>query len=257
MAVQQAPSGWNIYTPHDVPLGERPERVFLSHRNADKPLANAVAQLFDDLGVHYWYDRDDEDTARAAALGLMGDQELVFAIDRGVRHATRMLGLLSNETRGSWWVPYEIGAARALGRQACHVVLDSLRAESLLPEYVRITANFWSVDELVRWAVMLRDGHLHAQPRGLSERSLTALERFVRRRPPEPDIVALSARALSAMEQVLTPATWKSSGSPRRTRSTGCPRTADSYATSRTTCWHHLPSCNSTETGTRAVPWPP
>ncbi|MFC8348182.1 hypothetical protein [Streptomyces sp. NPDC057280] len=72
------------------------------------------------------------------------------------------------------------------------MVLDSLRAESLLPEYVRITANFWSVDELVRWAVMLRDGHLHAQPRGLSEGSLTALERFVRRRPPEPDIVALS-----------------------------------------------------------------
>ncbi|NUS80502.1 MAG: toll/interleukin-1 receptor domain-containing protein [Streptomyces sp.] len=209
MTLQEAAAGWNVYTPRDAIGDARPEQVFISHRNADKPLANAVAQIFDDLGVHYWYDRDDEDTARAAALGLVGDQELVFAIDRGIRHSTRMLGLLSDETRGSWWVPYEIGAARALGRQACHVVLDSLRDEASLPEYVRIAANFWSVDELVRWTVMLGDGHLHAQPRGLSERSVTGLQVFLRRHPPEPDIAALSAQALSAMEQMVKPTVWE------------------------------------------------
>src|SRR5262245_61629632 len=117
----------NLYCPEDdlargLPGGER---VFISHRNADKPLAAAIAELLDGLGVHYWFDRDDEDTKRAAALGMAGDQALVHAIGRGVRHSTRMLGLLSANTRGSWWVPYEIGISQGLKQPVSFVVLES------------------------------------------------------------------------------------------------------------------------------------
>lgn len=211
MGSREAAAGFNIYSPHDATpdSSSHTERVFISHRNSDKPIANAVAAIFDDLGIRYWYDRDDEDAARAAALGLIGDQELVLAIDRGIRHSTRVLGLLSSDTQRSWWVPYEIGAARALGRQACHVVLDSMRTAGSLPEYVRIAANFWSVDELVRWAVILRDGRLHAQPQGPSQQSLAALQVFVPRHPPEPRIGALCEQALAAIEHILKPTAWE------------------------------------------------
>jgi hypothetical protein len=110
-------STYNIYSPNDIADLPPTERVFISHRSLDKPLAAAVAALFDDLGLHYWFDREDEDTQRAAALGMAGDQALVHAIERGVKHSSRVLGLLSDSTRASWWVPYEIGISRALGRR--------------------------------------------------------------------------------------------------------------------------------------------
>src|SRR3954464_500034 len=105
--------------------------------------------LLDGLGVYYWFDRDDEDPRRAAALGMAGDQALVHAIERGVQHSSRVLGLLSASTRGSWWVPYEIGTSRGLARPVAFLVLESIRSMDALPEYVRIAANYWSVDELV------------------------------------------------------------------------------------------------------------
>lgn len=44
----------NIYSPVDVVDRNLPraERVFISHRSFDKPLAAAVAALFESLGVH-------------------------------------------------------------------------------------------------------------------------------------------------------------------------------------------------------------
>jgi hypothetical protein len=46
---------FNVYSPVDVPAGELPARprVFVSHRNLDKPLAKAVTAALAQLGVHY------------------------------------------------------------------------------------------------------------------------------------------------------------------------------------------------------------
>ena len=68
------------------------ERVFISHRRADKPLARAVTAVLQVVGLHYWFDEDDADTQRAAELGMAGDQVLVYSIERGVRHCTQTLG---------------------------------------------------------------------------------------------------------------------------------------------------------------------
>src|SRR5262249_13130222 len=101
---------FNLYSPDDRPIWDSPpvERVFISHRSFDKPVATAIAAALASIGVHYWFDEEDQDTRRAAALGMVGDLALIHAIERGIRHSTRVLGLLSASTRGSWWVPYEI-----------------------------------------------------------------------------------------------------------------------------------------------------
>lgn len=192
----------NIYSPDDLRSLPGGERVFISHRRADKPLAEAVAAVLDGQGVHYWFDRDDEDTRRAAALGMAGDQSLVHSIERGIRHCSQMLGLLSTRTRGSWWVPYEIGFSRSAGTRTSYLVLDSIRSMDALPGYVRLAANYWSVDELVRWAASLAGGHLRAEARPLDLAAIAALEEFVPRRPPEPKAGHLSARALLAIGQL-------------------------------------------------------
>jgi hypothetical protein len=197
---------FNVYSPVDVPAEALPARprVFVSHRNIDKPLAEAVTAVLAKLGVHYWFDRDDVDSQAAAALGMVGDQQLVHAIERGVRHCTHMLGLLSAATAGSWWVPYEIGFSRSASIPVSYLVLPSIRTMAGLPEYVRLGANFWSADELVRWAGGLAEGR-HG---GVEDSAVRGLTGFVPRLPPAPAVAELAARAVAAIELLATPGAW-------------------------------------------------
>lgn len=177
----------NIYSPKDLAADAvpAPERVFISHRLADKPLARAVAAVFRAQRLHYWFDEEDEDIRRAAGLGMAGDQALVYSIERGIRHCSQILGLLSERTRNSWWVPYEIGFSRSREKtRASYLVLESIREMGELPEYARLAANYWSVDELVRWAASLAGGHLQAEAGQLDPAVAAELSRFVPRYPP-------------------------------------------------------------------------
>jgi TIR domain len=204
------PASLNIYSRQDLAEDDLPrvERVFISHRNADKPLAACVADVLDAVGVHYWFDASNEDVHQAATLGLAGDQALVHAIERGVKHCTRTLGLLSESTRGSWWVPYEIGFSRSAGTPVSFLVLESVRAMDTLPEYVRLAANYWSVDELVRWAASLAGGHVQSEAARLDPALVSRIERFVPRRPPLSTAAQLSEGALAAIAQLAETRTW-------------------------------------------------
>jgi hypothetical protein len=201
--MQAQGSSYNIYTKEDVatPRLGAAERVFISHRSLDKPIAAAIASLLQDLHVHYWFDRDDEDTRLAAALGMRGDQALVHAIDRGIRHSTRILGILSVNTRLSWWVPYEIGSARAAGIPASFLVLSSLQMGSL-PEFIRLCSVYWSLDELLRWVICLSGGYIQSPLSGLPESITSSLQSYVPRLPPDASIRELSQRAVEAIGQL-------------------------------------------------------
>lgn len=74
-------------------------KVFISHRSVDKPIARAIAGLLSALGVHYWLDESDQDLQRAAALGMLGEVGVVHAIERGVKHTTALLALVSLDSR--------------------------------------------------------------------------------------------------------------------------------------------------------------
>ena len=161
--------------------------------------ARAVAAVLQAVGLHYWFDEDDVDAQRAAELGKAGDQALVYSIERGIRHCTQMLGLLSAETRGSWWVPYEIGFSSSHGSRTSYLVLESIRTMEGLPEYARLVANYWSIDELVRWAISLARGHMQAPAAPLDVALVASLRQFLPQQPPEPVIPQISARAAASI----------------------------------------------------------
>lgn len=194
---------YNTYTKTDVttPKPQNVERVFISHHSVDKSIAVAVAKLLGEAGIHYWFDRDDEDTQRAAALGMRGDQALIHAIDRGIRHSTRILGILTENTRRSWWVPYEIGSARAAGIPTSFLILESLNPE-LVPEFIRLCSLYCSIDELLRWVTSLAGGHLHCPTNDLFRLAHDSLQSIVPALPPEPSIQRLSQRAVAAINQL-------------------------------------------------------
>ena len=203
-------NSFNIYSPVDTIDQNLPdvEKIFISHRTSDKKLATAVANLLENLSVHYWFDIYDEDTQRAAALGLVGDQALVHAIERGIQHSTQVLGLLSANTRGSWWVPYEIGFSRSLNRPISFLVLSDIRSMNDLPEYVRLAANYWSVDELVRWIMRLSNKSMHT-PLHISIEKINALTDFVPLETPSITIRDLLMNALSSIDKLEDHKIWE------------------------------------------------
>ena len=174
--------------------------VFLSHRSLDKPVARALSRLVSALGIHFWLDEGDADLQRAAALGMTGDAALVHAIERGVRHSTHLIGLLSPRTMGSWWVPYEIGFARAQSKGAIFVALELDEDLASIPEYARVAPVFTSVDEIARWSASLTGTDLHSNTTGISGPVTQELASYLPSVPRTPTAEELSRPALEAIE---------------------------------------------------------
>ncbi|WP_437299422.1 toll/interleukin-1 receptor domain-containing protein [Sorangium sp. So ce426] len=94
--------------------------VFISHKWEDKEVARLVAMELQALGLDYWLDVDDDDSMAAAREG--NEAAMCNAVERGLQNSTCLLALISRRTRGSWWVPFEIGAARAYSRTLVFLV---------------------------------------------------------------------------------------------------------------------------------------
>lgn len=144
-------------SPHNVfgvpltPTHERQPRVFLSHRRPDKDIAREIATYFEQLGLYYYFDEQDVVLERMLTCGHTEAAAIVEAIDDGLRHCSHLLGVFSMQTMGSWWVPYEIGSARARGYEIAHLIVGEVDIKTL-PEFVRIVPNVTSADALFGWA---------------------------------------------------------------------------------------------------------
>jgi hypothetical protein len=181
-------------------------KVFLSHRNFDKPIVRAIARFLSALKVHYWLDENDQDIQRAVALGLIGDSALVHAIERGVKHCSALLGVISPHTQGSWWVPYEIGYSRAAGKPVSFVAVRADTEKMASPEFIRMAAVYWSVDEIARWASTLAGHNLHSDLTALGMDIYEELAEYLPLDPQTPRLRALCEGALHAIDLMGEPA---------------------------------------------------
>src|SRR5688572_20084136 len=85
--------------------------VFISYRLSDSEVAQHVAKfLMETAECDVYF--SDNDAALMYALDTNNDLNIVQSIDAGIAEATHLLGIISNKTKGSWWVPYEFGACR-------------------------------------------------------------------------------------------------------------------------------------------------
>jgi hypothetical protein len=85
--------------------------VFISHRLSDLDIAKAVGRyLTETVGVDIYLSDSDEELQEALRKG--DHAKIVQYIEVGIASSTHLLGILSNRTRGSWWVPFEFGAGR-------------------------------------------------------------------------------------------------------------------------------------------------
>lgn len=86
------------------PSIEKP-RVFISHQKKDSDVAGKIADYLLDAGIDVYFDQYDSSINRA------DPNSVVNAIRTGIENSSHMLVLISPNTFGSMWVPWEIGYA--------------------------------------------------------------------------------------------------------------------------------------------------
>ena len=120
--------------------------VFISYSRLDKDDALFVAKMIQDLGIDIYFDENDE------ALQLADEQEnhekVVECIENGIAYSAVLLGIITENTKDSWWVPYEIGSVNGHGKTHAHLITKEV---SYLPSYIKASTILTSIDSLDEW----------------------------------------------------------------------------------------------------------
>ena len=133
----------NFYKPRDDNC------VFISHQKADKEAALEIGKfLMDVVGVHIYLDVIDESLQKATRVE--NDELIVESVKKGLKYSTHLLCLISNKTRLSWWVPYEIGIA---DNKNLNIASLKLNTTDNIPSFLKIHPYFYSTEEFIRYAV--------------------------------------------------------------------------------------------------------
>ena len=119
--------------------------VFISHRTADDSIAQQVAfRLRHRHGIAVYIDDIDQQVSRTR-----GTPAITALLVRRVNECTNLLAIVTQNTRGSWWVPFEIGIAR----QAPRVITSfTNQADASLPEYLWDAPNIKNVSTVDTFA---------------------------------------------------------------------------------------------------------
>lgn len=121
----------NVRGRGDVPC------IFLSHKSEDKDwvrtIGNYIMKVYE---FDIYLDEQDEKLQKATQTG--NSAAVTACIQKGIDYSTHLLCFVSEKTKESWWVPYEIGYATALPKKSPVATLQSLHSV-YLPDYLKIT----------------------------------------------------------------------------------------------------------------------
>jgi hypothetical protein len=110
--------------------------VFISHRKNDVAPAMAIYTFLKNKNITCYIDELDET--------LLRSENITGKIMERIKACTHMIAVMSTNTRGSWWVPFEIGVASEADRRITSYKIDGIA----VPEYLEI------------WPVMTTQAHL-------------------------------------------------------------------------------------------------
>ena len=103
-------------------------KVFISHKNYDSSQAVLLKKAFEKEGVSAYLDVLDSSITN-------GGQALTDHIKHQLNQCTDIIVLMSENTKNSWWVPFEIGMSAQIDMPTA----SFLQKETELPSYL----NYW------------------------------------------------------------------------------------------------------------------
>ena len=115
--------------------------VFLSYRHTGKTTAWDLAHDLDRRGRRVFIDVHDNTL-------VPGQENLDDALVTAIDNARTMIIVVSDETQGSWWVPWEIGVSTPFGKPRAMYKLQTSRP---LPAYLEKLQRLQSSTEANSW----------------------------------------------------------------------------------------------------------
>lgn len=103
-------------------------KVFISHKNEDSALALAIQSAFSKNGVTSYLDVLDSSITS-------GGKELTDHIKNNLNLCSDIIVVMSDSTKYSWWVPFEIG----MSAQVDMPTASYLKSDVILPSYL----SYW------------------------------------------------------------------------------------------------------------------
>ncbi len=120
--------------------------VFISYHTGDKRMAETVAMLLSTLGINFYLDTHDGNLEISPSRS--SDAAIVKAMERGLNRSSHLLSIISDQTRGSWWVPWESGGAHGRQMECALLLLDDVKE---LPSYLQVIPHLQVQSDLWGW----------------------------------------------------------------------------------------------------------
>ncbi|MEC4048955.1 toll/interleukin-1 receptor domain-containing protein [Flavobacterium sp. SUN046] len=121
--------------------------IFISHKKEDMQKAREVANYVIDCGIDIFFDENDPILSNPETNN---DPVIVTnAINKALTRSTHMICVVSNKTKESWWVPYEIGYVSnkpPFSTQNIGILL--VNDVQILPDYLFLAERIETVQEL-------------------------------------------------------------------------------------------------------------
>lgn len=108
--------------------------VFISHKSSDTSIAEYISQIFQENNIDYYLDILDSNLQNKVKED--NAHEIVTEIERALKVSTHILVIVSEDTRSSWWVPYEVGYAKSARKRIASLILNDYNIE--FPDYLKI-----------------------------------------------------------------------------------------------------------------------
>ncbi len=140
-------------------------RLFISHRQSDSKYALRIADRACHVGFYYWLDVLDP-SLRALGVSGSGNQAqkalaTALIIEMALLNCSHLLAVMTDNTAGTMWVPYEYGRVKDLAPISVNpsAWLHVERSTPTVPEYMLLGVQHhseceidnWLADELKKW----------------------------------------------------------------------------------------------------------
>jgi len=122
--------------------------VFISYRANDREVALKIAKKLQLNNIDFYLDVIDEESVNNTS-------NITEAITKNIKRCTHLIAIISPNTKGSWWVPFEIGEASIINRRICSFAYNT-NEYSLTRVNMHIFKSFLP-EYLHKWPVLLNE----------------------------------------------------------------------------------------------------
>ncbi|WP_257140728.1 toll/interleukin-1 receptor domain-containing protein [Bacillus wiedmannii] len=124
--------------------------MFLSHVTENKQVAIAIGEYIKNAGLDIYLDIYDSELQRAVSSG--DDKAITQCIENGINASTDILCIVSETTKRSWWVPFEIGYGKRAEKSVSTLLLKDVIG---IPSYLAITNLIQGTKKLNQYSLSL------------------------------------------------------------------------------------------------------